>query len=181
VGTRLAALVLLLVVSGCAPRPEAPARANNATDVMFLQMGLAQIDEGDDLATLVASRAGDPALRSLATDLGTQWLEEDGTMRRWLLGWQQPLTPGAGTDHAGHGDLHTLRPADLADLKTRKNDFDRTAVGLLLSHLGNCVETSRMETAGSAYPPARALARTITERRQSQVRDLLTMAARGTD
>ncbi|NMO53566.1 DUF305 domain-containing protein [Actinoplanes sp. TBRC 11911] len=179
-GTRLIALVLLLVVSGCTPRPETtPAQANNATDVMFLQMGLAQIDEGDDLATLVAQRAEDPALRTLATDLGGQWREEDGTMRRWLLGWQQPLTPGPGTDHAGHGHLHTLRPADLADLKSRKSDFDRTAVGLLLSHLGNCVETSRMESAGGAYPPARALARTITERRQSQVRALLTMAASG--
>lgn len=178
-GTRLAALVLLLVVSGCAPRPETPAQANNATDVMFLQMGLAQIGEGDDLATLVAHRAGDPALRTLATDLGAQWREEDGIMRRWLLGWQQPLTPDEGTDHAGHGDLHLLRPVDLEDLRNRKSDFDRTSVGLLLSHLGNCVETSRMETAGGAYPPARALARTITERRQSQVRALLTMAAHG--
>lgn len=202
-GTRLtgAALALLLLVSGCTTRPETgptrpetgptrpetgPARpetaaqAGNGIDVMFLQMGLAQIDEGDDLATLTEQRATDPALRALAAGLNNQWRDEAGTMRRWLLGWQQPLTadPARGA-HAGHGDLQTLRPADLAGLRGQKSDFDRTAVGLLLSHLGNCVETSRMETAAGAYPPARALAHTITERRQSQVRELLQMAARG--
>jgi uncharacterized protein (DUF305 family) len=149
---------------------------------MFLQMALAQIEDGTALATLTGQRATDPALKNLATTLSTQWLEEQGTMRRWLLGWQQPLTADqAQGAHAGHGDLHALRPEDLAELtsKSTKPDFDRTAVSLLLGHLGNCVETSRMESAGGAYPPTRALAATITGRRQSQVVDLLRMAARG--
>jgi uncharacterized protein (DUF305 family) len=183
VGTRLArraALVLLLLVAGCAhEQPAAGGPAFNGTDVMFLQMGLAQIAEGDELAGLAGRRATDPRIRALAGELRGQWREESGTMTRWLLGWQQPLTadPSAGA-HAGHGDLHMLRPADLAELRSA-TDFDRTAVSLLLGHLGNCVETSRMETAGGAYPPARGLAGTMTTRRQSQVQRLLTLAAQG--
>jgi hypothetical protein len=52
-------------------------------------------------------------------------------------------------------------------------------VSVLSGHLGNCIETARMETAGGAYPPARALAATATERRQAQLQQLLTLAAEG--
>jgi uncharacterized protein (DUF305 family) len=142
---------------------------------MFLQMGLAQIASGDQVARLAEERAEDRRIRDLATELRAQWRDESGTMQRWLLGWQQPLVadPSAGA-HAGHGALQVLRPADLPASKT---DFDRTAVSLLLGQLANCVETSRMEESGGAYPPARALAATETVRRQSQIQRLLTVAA----
>jgi len=174
------ALVLALV-AGCSPERPAVSAAPpfNATDVMFLQMGLAQITEGDQVAGLAAERAGDQRIRDVATELRAQWHDESGTMQRWLLGWQQPLAadPSAGA-HAGHGALQALRPADIEDLKsTSKTDFDRTAVSLLLGQLANCVETSRMEESGGAYPPARALAATETQRRQSQIQRLLTLAA----
>ncbi|WP_308120921.1 DUF305 domain-containing protein [Paractinoplanes bogorensis] len=174
------ALVVALLVSGCsAPQPETPAPAFNATDVMFLQMALAQVEEGDQVAALAEDRAGDPALRTLATELRGQWREESGTMERWLVGWQQPLEPDplAGA-HAGHGDVHSLRPSDIGELEAaRGKTFDRTAVTLLLGHLGNCVETARMETAGGLYPPARTMGETVTSRRQAQVRTLLKMVA----
>jgi hypothetical protein len=74
--------------------------------------------------------------------------------------------------------LHLLAPADLEDLQAKsRTDFDRTAVSLLLGQLANCVETSRMEESGGAYPPARALAATVTRQRQSQIQRLLTLAA----
>jgi uncharacterized protein (DUF305 family) len=183
VAGRLVTVALLLaMVAGCSPpQPAAPATPFNATDVMFLQMALEQVTEGDQVAGMAEQRAGDPRIRSLATELRGQWAQESGTMQRWLLGWQQPLAadPSAGA-HAGHGALHALRPADIDELRTASGDsFDRTAVSLLLGHLGNCVETSRMEESGGAYPPARALATTVTQRRQSQVQRLLALAANG--
>ena len=178
---RVALVLLFLLVSGCGPQPGtgAPAPAHNGTDVMFLQMALAQIGEGDQVAELAERRAGDPRIRAVATELRAQWREEAGTMQRWLLGWQQPLTAeDSAAVHAGHGDLHTLRPADIAELRSaRGRTFDRTAVSLLLGHLGNCVETARMETAGGAYPPARTLGATVTTRRQAQIQRLLAVAA----
>jgi len=174
--------LILALVAGCSPeRPAAgPAPAFNATDVMFLQMGLEQITEGDQVAALAAQHAGDARIRALATELRTQWKDESGTMSRWLLGWQQPLTadPSSGA-HAGHGALHALRPSDIEELRSASGSasFDRTAVSLLLGHLGNCVETSRMEEAGGAYPPTRSLATTVTQRRQAQIQQLLQLAA----
>ncbi|GAB2574440.1 DUF305 domain-containing protein [Paractinoplanes abujensis] len=180
-GRRLAAAVLAVtvLVSGCTAQPETPAPAFNATDVMFLQMALTQIDEGAPVAELAGQRATDPRLRTLATELLTQWREESGPMQRWLVGWQQPreANPSAGA-HAGHGDLHSLRESDVGELKAATGTtFDRTAVSLLLGHLGNCVETARMGATGGAYPPARTMGETVTQRRQAQIQTLLRMAA----
>ncbi|MCM4077822.1 DUF305 domain-containing protein [Paractinoplanes hotanensis] len=175
----VAAALALLLVSGCDAQPEAGAPPFNDTDVMFLQMGLTQIDEGDQVAALAEQRAADPRLRSLATELRAQWREESATMRGRLQDWKQPLEadPSAGA-HAGHGDLHNLRPSDIGELSdTRGKAFDRTAVTLLLGHLGNCVETARMESAGGAHPDARALGANVASRRLSQIQSLLKLAA----
>ena len=184
-GTRLALrlALLLLLVPGCSAQPGTgpPPPAFNPTDVMFLQMGLAQIAEGDQVVALAADRAADPRIRTLAAELRGQWRAESGLMQRWLLGWEPPLTadPSAGA-HAGHGDLHALRASDIGELRAASGaSFDRTAVSLLLGHLGNCVETSRMESGGGDYPPARALAGEMTTRRQGQIQKLLVLAAPG--
>jgi hypothetical protein len=49
-------------------------------------------------------------------------------------------------------------------------------VSLLLGHLHNCVEVARMEATGGRYPPAKALAETITTQRQAQIQALLALA-----
>ena len=178
---RVALVLLFLLVSGCGPQPGtgAPAPAHNGTDVMFLQMGLEQIREGEQVAGPAEERATDPRIRAVAAELRTQWREESGTMQRWLLAWQQAVTadPSAGA-HAGHGDLHSLRPSDIGELHaTRGRTFDRTAVSLLLGHLHNCVEVTRMAATGGQYPPAKTLAEQMTSRRQGQIQALLSLAA----
>ena len=173
-----AALLMLLALAGCAADP-APPPAFNGTDVMFLQMSLDYIGQGEQVVELAGRRTADPRVRALIIELGGQWQSEADTMRRWLTGWQQPPSadPSAGA-HAGHGDPHSLRAADIAELAAARGaDFDRTAVSLLLGHLHNCVEVSRMEVAGGQYPPAKALAETMTTHRQAQIQGLLTLAA----
>jgi uncharacterized protein (DUF305 family) len=176
----LVLLIAAVLVTGCgATAKPAATTPFNDTDVMFLQMGLAQIAEGDQVAALAEQRATAAEIRTLATELRAQWKTESGTMQRWLLGWQRPLTadPGAGA-HAGHGDLQTLRPADIAELRAaRGRDFDRTALSLLLGHLHNCVETARMESTGGAYPPARSLATAMTQSRQATIARMLLLVA----
>lgn len=177
---RLFALVAVLVVAGCG-EPAAPVATTgfNDVDVMFLQMGLEQIKEGDQVAALAEQRATAPEIRALATELRDQWRAESGIMQRWLLGWRQPLVPDPDASaHAGHGDLHTLRPSDIAELRAAHGpDFDRTALSLLLGHLHNCVATTRMESAGGAYPPAKNLAESMTAARQRQIRKMLVLVA----
>jgi uncharacterized protein (DUF305 family) len=173
---RLVVLVALLALTGCGPQPQP---SFNDVDVMFLQMGLEQIEEGDQVAALAEQRATGAEIRALATDLRGQWRTESGTMRGWLLGWRQPLTASSAEGaHAGHGDLHSLRAADIAELgAARGAEFDRTALSLLLGHLHNCVETTRMESAGGGYPPAINLATAMTRSRQALIQRMLVLVA----
>ncbi|BFU44298.1 DUF305 domain-containing protein [Krasilnikovia sp. MM14-A1004] len=178
--TGLVALLLTLVLAGCGRAAPAPdATTGNATDVMFLQMSLAYAEQGDQVAAIAEQRGTDPRVRALAARLRAEWRAESETMRHWLVGWQQPVTanPAEGA-HAGHGDLHSLRAADLAELRaSRPADLDRTALTLLIGHLHNCVEVSRMESAGGGYPPARDLATAITRARQEEIRQMLQIVA----
>jgi uncharacterized protein (DUF305 family) len=169
-------LAAVAVLAGCGDdRPPADPEFNDI-DVMFLQMSIEYARQGDEVAALAESRGGTAEVRMLATGLRTQWDTESGTMRRWLLGWQRPLTADPGA-HAGHGD-HSLRPSDVAELRaTKAAGFDRTALTLLVGHLHNCVEVTRMESAGGRYPQAKALAATMTQARQADIQRMLKLLA----
>ncbi|MCA2212070.1 DUF305 domain-containing protein [Jidongwangia harbinensis] len=163
-------------LAGCAAAPERP--EYNDTDVMFLQMSLEHARQGEPVVALAATRATDPAVRRTAADLRARWRTEAATMREWLTAWQRPVSPGPDPGaHAGHGDLHSVRASDLAELRAAAGAaFDRTALSLLLGHLHNSVATARMETSGGRYPPALNLAADLTRTRQAQIRRLLALA-----
>jgi uncharacterized protein (DUF305 family) len=170
---------MLLLLAGCSSgQPAAaPPPSFGPTDVMFAQMALAQNHDGDQVAALASARSPDPRIRTIAAALRDRWKTDSGLLQRWLLGWQQPLTAPPGS-HAGHGDLHSLPPSSLTELRTASGAaFDRTAVVLLLAGLHNSVETTRMESGGGDYPPAEQLATSMTGAYQEQIRTLLGIAA----
>jgi uncharacterized protein (DUF305 family) len=173
------AILLLCLLAACGPAADDATVAGNDTDVMFLQMGLEQITEGDRVAEIAEGRAANPEIRAVAAELRGQWRTERETMRGWLQEWERPLTadPSAGL-HAGHGDLHSLREEDFEGLRGFSGaEFDRAAVALLLGNLHNAMETIRMEATGGSYPPAVDLAKRMTESRQGQIQRLLALAA----
>ena len=87
---------------------------------------------------------------------------------------------GAGDEnegvHAGHGDLHSLRPADVEEL-TRADGaaFDTTALSLLLGHHHNTVAVARVQLSDGSDPEARRLAEEITRTRADEVQRMLTL------
>jgi uncharacterized protein (DUF305 family) len=184
VGGRLAAqraaggllLLLAFLLSGCSGDEKAE---HNPTDVMFAQMTLAQIGEGDQIAVVAERSATNPQVKELATELRGQWGAESATLTGWLTDWDQPLTAdNSSAIHAGHGDLHALQPGDIDGLtRARGPDQDRMAVALLLGNLHNTMETLRMQSAGGAYPEAKSLAETMASTRQGQIQRLLALAS----
>jgi uncharacterized protein (DUF305 family) len=150
----------------------------NDTDVMFAQMSVEYIRQGEQVVALAEKRATNPGVRAIAAELRGQWRDEAATMMTWLIEWRKPLTadPDAGV-HAGHGDVHSLRPSDIEELAaTEGADFDRATVSLLLGHLHNCVETARMETASGQSASVINLAGATIKVRQAQVQRLLGLA-----
>ncbi|GAA1621245.1 DUF305 domain-containing protein [Actinoplanes couchii] len=169
----LVAVLALLMTGACGGGEQA--EAHNDTDVMFLQMGLAQIAEGDRIAQAVERRATDPEVRAVATELRGAWRTEAPMMRGWLQVWGKPMTAAPDQKlHAGHGDLHSLREEDFTGLGDLAGaEFDRAATALLLANLHNAMETIRMQAADGAYPQAVELAERMTESRQNQIQRLL--------
>ena len=173
------------LVAGCgSPAPEAePVAAasgpHNETDVMFLQMVLDHHRQGAELVSLAADRGRRPEVRRLAATMKQQWAEESRTMTAWLQAWGAPLEADQDVGvHAGHGDLHSLRPSDIEELRAAgEADFDRTALALLLGHLHNTVEVARMETGKGVNADARKLAEDLTATRQEQVQQMLKLLA----
>jgi uncharacterized protein (DUF305 family) len=181
-GLLIAAASLLLggcgaqapVVAPSAAAP-APGGAFNNTDVMFLQMSLEHIRQGYEVVRLAEKRAKAAEVRDLAAAMDAEWAGEADTMARWLTAWGRPLTADqdAGV-HAGHGDLHSLRPQDIAELRaTLGAAFDRTAMSMLVGHLHNSVEVTRLEVAGGLHPQAQELAAAMTASRQAQIQRML--------
>lgn len=171
-------LLLLCLLAACGGGPAVTADVND-TDVMFAQMGLAQITEGDRVAEIAETGATSPEIKAVATELRGQWRTEAATLRGWLERWERPVQadPSAGA-HAGHGDLHSLREEDFAGLRAHQGpDFDRAAVALLLGNLHNAMETIRMEATAGSYPEAVDLAKRMTESRQGQIQRLLALAS----
>jgi len=177
--TILLAVAAVLAPAGCGADPQPATPGFNDTDVMFAQMGLQHIRQGEPVVKLAERRAADPAVRKLAAELRGQWRTEAQTLTGRLTRWGRPLTadPDAGA-HAGHGDLHSLRDSDIAELTAARGEaFDRTALSLLLGHLHNGVETARMETAGGSDPEVINLAAATIRIRQAQVQQMLTLMA----
>jgi uncharacterized protein (DUF305 family) len=176
----LVAVLALALVAACGeqrPAPAAPAVSEG--DVMFAQMSLAHIAQGTVVTRLIAGKATNKDLKNIAAGLDRQWAEQQGALTSWLMEWKRPLAPDPDPSaHAGHGDLHSLRPADMDELRRAKGaDFDRTAGSVLTGHLNNFVETAHVEAGGGRYAPAISMAATMTTSYQAQVRKLLDLAA----
>ena len=171
-------MVLALTLAACGERaPAAP--AVTPADVMFAQMSLAHIAQGTVVTGLIAAKTRNPELTAIARELDARWTADRVTLTGWLTAWHRPLAPDPDPSaHAGHGDLHTLRPADVRELRERTGaDFDRSAGAVLTGLLNTFVETSRSAAGTGRYPPAISLAATMTTEHQRQVRRLLDLAA----
>jgi uncharacterized protein (DUF305 family) len=187
-------LIGMLVTAGCGDRAAggAPVAATsvpaasvartaqaNAIDVMFVQMALEYHRQAAELVDLTARRGSTQHVRDLASTIRRRSDTEADAMARWLTARGRPLAadPHAGA-HAGHGDLHSLRPADVAPLRAASGrDVDRLALSLLLGHHHNTVAIARMELAKGGDDEARRLAEEIVRTRTAEVRQLLALVA----
>jgi uncharacterized protein (DUF305 family) len=159
---------------------------HNATDVMFLQMMIAREQETALLTDRAAAAVGQgqghalPAqVATLAAAIASTQADEATTMTGWLQSWRQPTTmSGDPSVHAQHGGSTALDPADLTALDhATGSDYTERFLSLLIAQQHNAVELAAMETQTGVHDPARELARRITESRNAEIAQMLTLVA----
>ena len=149
----------------------------NDTDVMFLQMLVYHEKQGLEMTATAASRAQDPALKTLAQAVQATERDELSMMRSWLTEWQKPVDVDTTKSlHADHGGLPATGAAEIKALKmVAAAGFDTAFLNLFLAHQHNAIEMAHLETTNGSNPQAKAFADRVRESRQGEVQQMLKM------
>ncbi|MEX5632924.1 DUF305 domain-containing protein [Parafrankia sp. FMc2] len=179
------ALAATLAACGGDGTPTAPSSAtaggssdvsagdHNDADVMFAQMMIPHHQQAVKMAELAPGRAADPAVLTLAQQIGTAQTPEIETMTGWLAAWGRPTAmPGAGGHGGGHGtdDRGMMSEDDMAALQTASGpNFDRMFLEMMIRHHGGAIAMVLIEQRNGRFPDAVALARTIESTQAAEV------------
>ncbi|MFC8075424.1 DUF305 domain-containing protein [Streptomyces sp. NPDC057307] len=188
-----AALVALLVATGCSSAPEpktdSPARPtpvstpdasstpgtlSGATDAAWLQLMTPMNEGAVELLTMAADRTTDPGLRSWANDLADAHRAELGRMRPLLKELGLPDT----NVHEGHEMPGMVTPGDLAQARAAKGAaFEKVFVTQIREHLEHSARVSRSEVDAGSEAAAKKLAAALVEARRGELDGLKRVAA----
>ncbi|WP_018685022.1 DUF305 domain-containing protein [Actinokineospora enzanensis] len=163
--------------AGSATAGAAPAVGGdwNLADVMFLQMAIANHDQGIQLASLADKHNIRPELRNLADAIRVTQQQELGQMKKWLTDWGKPIE--ASTDpnaHAAHGGMPITDPQTISDLdKLPDAEFEKQFIPILTGHQHNAVEFALDEGKEGVSGPVKAFADKVVKSRTAQIQQLL--------
>ncbi|MFC8827229.1 DUF305 domain-containing protein [Streptomyces sp. NPDC057137] len=194
-----AALVALLVATGCSSTPEpttdspakptpvstsstsstptasgTPGTLSGATDAAWLQLMTPMNEGAVELLTMAADRTTDPGLRSWANDLAAAHRAELGRMRPLL---KELGLPGTNV-HEGHEMPGMVTPGDLAQARAAKGAaFEKVFVTQIREHLEHSARVSRSEVDAGSEAAAKKLAAALVEARRGELDGLKRVAA----
>ena len=175
-----AVLGFALVLTGCGSTDGAPGSTSSSStfdkaDVEFAQQMIPHHRQAVEMAKLASSRASNPAITSLASDIEAAQGPEIATMTGWLKGWKQKVP--SGTPAKGHGDMTSMpgmmSETDLASLKEATGPaFDKQFLTMMISHHRGAIEMAKSEQVNGKNTSARDLAKRIEA---AQTREVGTM------
>lgn len=149
-----------------------PAGVNDA-DVMFAQQMIPHHQQAVAMADLAATRASDPQLKQLATQIKAAQDPEITTMTGWLTSWGQPNAasatsmPGMGMSGAMPG---MMSDEDMARLGAATGaDFDRMFARMMIAHHNGAIQMATDEQRNGANSAAKTLAAQIVKAQQTEV------------
>lgn len=188
-----AALVALLVATGCSSAPEpktdspakptpvsipdatsTPSTLSHATDSAWLQLMTPMNEGAVELLTMAADRSPDPGVRSWAGDLATAHRAELGRMRSLSKKLGLPAT----NVHEGHEMPGMVTPGDLTKARAAKGAaFETLFVVQIREHLEQSARVSRSEVDAGSEAAAKKLAAALVEARRGELDGLKRVAA----
>ncbi|MCI3225778.1 DUF305 domain-containing protein [Streptomyces sp. NP-1717] len=179
-----AALLALLVVTGCSAtpsddkkpsaasasvRPSPVATLSGATDAAWVQLMTPMNEGAVELLTMAAERSTDPRLRSWAKDLAAGHRTELDRMRALLKELGLPST----NVHEGHEMPGMVTPGDLTQARAAEGAaFEKVFVIQIREHLEQSAHVSRSEVDAGSEAAARKLAAALVEARRGELAGL---------
>jgi uncharacterized protein (DUF305 family) len=178
----LAGVAVLAVAAGCGNNGDMPGTEHgsgatsttappasgavfNDADVTFAQNMIPHHKQAVQMADLATSRAADPEVKQLATQIKAAQDPEISTLTGWLTAWGKPVDPPQG--HGGHAMPGMMSDAELGQLTAGTGkDFDRMFAQMMIAHHNGAIQMAKDEQVNGANAEAKALAATI-ERTQA--------------
>jgi len=194
-GTVLLAGILL---SACTTTDGAPGLGSTATsaaatignaDVVFAQHMIPHHQQAVAMAALAGTRASDPEIKTLATQIETAQDPEITMMTGWLRAWGKPL-PDASTgdmdmdmgDGAGMGNGSVpgmMSAADMTKLAAVSGkEFDKQFLLMMIEHHQGAITMAQDEVNAGNSPDAVALANKIVTAQQAEIVTMKKILAR---
>jgi uncharacterized protein (DUF305 family) len=143
----------------------------NDADVAFAQNMISHHQQAVQMADLAATRANDPELKELASQIKAAQAPEIQLMTGWLNAWGYPSTPAGG--HGGMSMPGMMSDADMNNLTAATGPaFDRMFAEMMIEHHNGAIQAARDHVSRGAEPAAKRLATTIE---QTQAREVATL------
>ena len=154
------------------PAPGAPASVNGY-DVMFLQMMVPHLEQGQSILRLAKDRAGEDRVRTLAASIESTQAGEISTMSGLLRDWHQSATAPVNA-HSGHGGMPNTTDRELATLGRMSGpDFDHRFLNAMIAHQDDAIQLSKVETVDGTDQRIKSLAESIDRTRTVQIHQML--------
>ncbi|WP_433792585.1 DUF305 domain-containing protein [Actinoplanes sp. CA-252034] len=151
----------------------------NDTDVMFLQMLIDNLEQGQEMAQTAAKRSARAEVADLAKAVQATQADEIKLMKGWLAEWGKPAALDERVSlHADHGGMPSTGDKEIASLKTvKKAEFETAFLNLFLAHQHNAVEFAQLELDKGGNELAKSFAERVKQSRTDQVQQMLKLLA----
>lgn len=158
---------------------------HNDADVSFAQAMIPHHAEAVVMAKMAKSRAGDPKVKALASDIEAAQQPEISTMSAWLKSWDEkvPSTDSSMGDIGGH-DMGSMGSSDMPGMMTSHQmtrlgrasgtSFDRMWLRMMIQHHVGAIEMAKSEQDDGQSADAIDLAQKIEA---AQTAEISTMKA----
>jgi len=179
------------------PDPAAVASASSAVsavhndaDITFAQQMIVHHQGAVQMAMLAPDRAGDPAVRDLASRIQAAQTPEIASMTGWLQAWGAPTTAGSGGGQMGSMDRSSMGGSmdmgsmgsmgsmgmseqDMAALEGASGaQFDKLFLEQMTVHHQGAVDMAKTEQAEGSNPQAIELAGAIVTSQTAEIAEM---------
>ncbi len=159
---------LVLVACGNSADSTATTTDSNKADVTFAQQMIPHHRQAVEMAELADSRAENPEVKALATDIENAQGPEIKTMTGWLKEWNKPVPDDmAGMDDSMPGMMSTQ---DMDTLKAMSGaEFDQAFLTMMIAHHEGAVDMAQTELDEGKSFDAIDLARDVKSTQKAEI------------